>query len=539
MRTLSTALLPAAAAAVALRRGSPLVDPRTGLEEAGWDDDDIVLDEHKWWRLPRQAYKPGDPRPYPPTDDYHSEGVRNASKVAVLIASLDETKVIATLKTMFERAQVPSRVYAGVVQQNSERTRDALEGLCEELGTPLELKEQFRGRVDLNRRQKDEDAWGHSRYTPESFAACGPASRVRMYRMTMQEAKGPAYARGRQPILLGDGGELEDFCMQIDIDTVFTPGWDDKAMRQWTEMDNEYVVLSAVDSEDPMVTSQYVLPRPGNTASSWVQEAAERGSVPVIVPGNGHDGSCHTRWRSAFRDRLELVVQSSTHPVESDNELAEPPRLRLHVSSIGGVGTTSMMHELNRLNPPIATNHHSDLDRIKHIPFGDKIRKSAPDKILYIYGDPVHAVISLDRRGWFHHQAMKVRSDPWPTGLSKATGMTNLSQWLDDPGDDFLQLERHFGSFYHQCEFPVAFLLINEKTEHLDELAAFLETDKTQVARVLHEWKPERITADTHPEPSTLDYDGLKDRIAEKLKGIISKFKALPGFTTVIPGKDC
>mmetsp|Transcript_26754 Transcript_26754/g.69953 ORF Transcript_26754/g.69953 Transcript_26754/m.69953 type:complete len:476 (+) Transcript_26754:101-1528(+) len=279
MRTLSTALLPAAAAAVALRRGSPLVDPRTGLEEAGWDDDDIVLDEHKWWRLPRQAYKPGDPRPYPPTDDYHSEGVRNASKVAVLIASLDETKVIATLKTMFERAQVPSRVYAGVVQQNSERTRDALEGLCEELGTPLELKEQFRGRVDLNRRQKDEDAWGHSRYTPESFAACGPASRVRMYRMTMQEAKGPAYARGRQPILLGDGGELEDFCMQIDAHTVFTPGWDENAIKQWAATDNEYAVLSTYPTNAAELQADG---SPTNTNNHW--------EMPHICSAKGGGG---------------------------------------------------------------------------------------------------------------------------------------------------------------------------------------------------------------------------------------------------------
>ncbi|CAK0910589.1 unnamed protein product [Prorocentrum cordatum] len=516
MRAWVAALLPAVSAAVLARRGRsverrPLADPRAA--------------------------------------DDHGDDARNASKVMVLgrwMPSLPEAEIVATLRALFERAREPSRVYVGVVQQNSRGQQAALETplaarLCSALAATPDLLDEPHGSHQFQGRQKDEDGWSPSEasYTPESLAACEPASRVRMYHVATRQAKGPADDRGLQHMRLSGSEELEDFCMQIDTDTVFTPGWDDKAIRQWTEMDNEYVVLSAVDSEDPMVTGQYVLPRPGNTASSWVQEAAERGSVPVIVPGNGHDGSCHTRWRSAFRDRLELVVQSSTHPVESDNELAEPPRLRLHVSSIGGVGTTSMMHELNRLNPPIATNHHSDLDRIKHIPFGDKIRKSAPDKILYIYGDPVHAVISLDRRGWFHHQAMKVRSDPWPTGLSKATGMTNLSQWLDDPGDDFLQLERHFGSFYHQCEFPVAFLLINEKTEHLDELAAFLETDKTQVARVLHEWKPERITADTHPEPSTLDYDGLKDRIAEKLKGIISKFKALPGFTTVIPGKDC
>lgn len=245
MRAVAATLLPAAAAAMGLRwKGAPLVDPRTGLEEAEWWDEDIVLDQHHWWRLPRPTHNPSDARPYPPTNDYHSEGVRNASKVIVLIAALDERKVVATLRTMFERARLPSRVYAGVVQQNSQQTRDALEGFCDELGTPLELKEQFRGRSDLHRRQKDEDAWGHSRYTPESLAACGPANRVRMYRMTVEEAKGPAYARGRQPMLLSEGDALEDFCMQIDAHTVFTPGWDENAIMQWAATDNEYAVLS-------------------------------------------------------------------------------------------------------------------------------------------------------------------------------------------------------------------------------------------------------------------------------------------------------
>jgi len=261
--------------------------------------------------------------------------------------------------------------------------------------------------------------------------------------------------------------------------------------------------------------------------------------VPVIVPGAGRDDGCHRRWLSAFRDRLELVVQSSALPV--DNELVEPPRLRLHVSSIGGVGTTGIMRELMRLQPPIATNHRGDVDKVKHIPFGDRIRQRAPDKILYIYGDPVKAVISLDKRGWLRNQAFKVRSDKWPK--NESADKNNLSAWLNDPGGDFLQIERHFGSFYHQCEFPVAFLFINEKTEHLDELADFLETNKSEVSRVLQPWKAARMAMDSYelvePDSSTFDYDGVRDQIADKLKGAISKFKALPGFKTVIPGKDC
>lgn len=62
--------------------------------------------------------------------------------------------------------------------------------------------------------------------------------------MTRQEAKGPAYARARRPLLLSAGHALEDFCFQIDAHTVFAPGWDDDILAQWADTDNEYAVLS-------------------------------------------------------------------------------------------------------------------------------------------------------------------------------------------------------------------------------------------------------------------------------------------------------
>mmetsp|Transcript_62645 Transcript_62645/g.166239 ORF Transcript_62645/g.166239 Transcript_62645/m.166239 type:complete len:400 (-) Transcript_62645:94-1293(-) len=131
-----------------------------------------------------------------------------------------------------------------LVLQNRHGWPDALEELCLKLGTPLVLRKSFSGRIGLNGRQEDEDPWGHGRYTRGSLARCPVATRVRMHRMTRQEAKGPAYARARQPLLLSAGDALEDFCFQIDAHTVFAPGWDDDILAQWADTDNEYAVLS-------------------------------------------------------------------------------------------------------------------------------------------------------------------------------------------------------------------------------------------------------------------------------------------------------
>mmetsp|Transcript_33173 Transcript_33173/g.95391 ORF Transcript_33173/g.95391 Transcript_33173/m.95391 type:complete len:541 (-) Transcript_33173:7-1629(-) len=224
-------------------------------------DKDIVLegDNTVWMKLPSPFFKPGDVRPYPPRQNYADQQVRNASRIVVLVASLRESKLVKTLVTMFNHAVLPSRVFAGIVQQNSKGDKDALEELCRELKAPLKLKEVFRGRGNLHMRQSDEDAWGHGRYTAESLAACEPAVRVRMHRMDVDEAKGPAYARSRQPQLLSGAEAQQDFCLQIDAHTLFVKGWDEHLIGEWALTQNEYAILTTypisatrTDGEEPV-----------------------------------------------------------------------------------------------------------------------------------------------------------------------------------------------------------------------------------------------------------------------------------------------
>merc|ERR1719387_111950 len=207
-----------------------------------WNAKNIIADDKGWKKIPDPFVER---HPHPPQKNYHDQALRNASSVIVLIASFSETRTPETLRTLFQHAIVPSRVFAGVVQQNYENDADALEEFCRLLGTPLELKQQFIGRNNLHVRQDDEDQWGHTRYTPSSFAACEPAARVRMFRMSAEEAAGPLYARARQPMLLSSGSGMEDFCMQIDAHTNFMKRWDEDTLNEWALTDNEYAVLTS------------------------------------------------------------------------------------------------------------------------------------------------------------------------------------------------------------------------------------------------------------------------------------------------------
>jgi len=185
----------------------------------------------------------------------------------VLIAALQETKLTETLRELFARAKIPSRVYAGVVQQNGhEFGHDALEELCTSLGTPLELKLSLQHRRGLNKRQEEDGLWGQGRYTHESLQACKPAANVRMYRMDSKEAKGPAYAMARQPLLLSQGDAMEDFCLQIDAHSVFVNHWDDKIIQQWASTENEYAILSTYPTNAQDINA---FGEPNNANNHW------------------------------------------------------------------------------------------------------------------------------------------------------------------------------------------------------------------------------------------------------------------------------
>uniref|UniRef100_A0A7S4S1C0 Uncharacterized protein n=1 Tax=Alexandrium monilatum TaxID=311494 RepID=A0A7S4S1C0_9DINO len=257
-------------------RGSRVPRGALGVE-AGWNDLNIVLDAGKWLKIPEPFLKEGGARPHPPRMNLSDVSVRSNVSIVVLVAALRETRTVHTLEDLFAKAHNPSRVFVGVVQQNSRDDEDVVEGLCKRLGTPLERRPPF---AHAHRRTPGEDDWGQKRFTPESLAACGPAARVRVYRMDAGEAAGPVYARAQQRRLLSPGKGLEDFCLQIDAHAVFAPGWDTQLLGEFAQTENEYAVLSTYPTDAATALPDGTFP---NSNGHW--EMPHICTAQILQPG--------------------------------------------------------------------------------------------------------------------------------------------------------------------------------------------------------------------------------------------------------------
>jgi len=246
----------------------------------------------------------------------------------------------------------------------------------------------------------------------------------------------------------------------------------------------------------------------------------------------------------------------------------------VHVTSVGGVGTTGFIEELRNVSARIRTNDPIDNDQVKHAPYlrlvGEvdagsvphrRFKAKLPDKMIYLHGDPARAVLSVHRRGWFIIQARKTRTDAWPHPFPR--NLFEYSKW----GDDLFQFEKHFDEFYSQCRFPIAFLRISEKTKHIAELAEFLEVDEDDVRRALVPWAgrpgvsmaqdaaglrlareggglsvvPLEYNPDSHPSNNTYADvpQEVKDSLSAKFASLRAKYDALPGFAVRGPGLTC
>lgn len=273
-----------------------------------------------------------------------------------------------------------------------------------------------------------------------------------------------------------------------------------------------------------------------------------------------HVAACIIFCLALIQETVGLLRQQADGVLASDPFVSQRTfDLNVHVASIGGSGTTAFMAELADVEPPIITNNIDDNDHIKHAPYTLLVTSrffmaQHPDVIVYLYGDPVRAIMSLDRRGYLVAQAHKTRTDQFPQIVPE-----NITDYAFNEGD-FLQVEKHFDSYYNQCDYPVAFLNIAEKTDHIEELAHFLRTNATELRRVFVPWHLRVSSARTtessreflddnyDPDeviPSVHDYrtvsSDVKFALDRKLSSLIGKLDALHGFKLLTPAmkKHC
>lgn len=195
---------------------------------------------------------------------------------------------------------------------------------------------------------------------------------------------------------------------------------------------------------------------------------------------------------------------SRTLPEEAEKCSVKEPKLL--IVSAGGIGTTTTLSEFHKI-PKLSTstNCPGDNDGLKHLPFDRLVKEHADQlksvkRILYLWGDPLHAVASLYRRGFHVMQATKTRSEPFADGtFSKKASATMTPKTIEEYAkshSDVFQMMKHIQSYLAAGNGTfspaIAFLQMERKTDHLDKLAHFLNVPRSQLKKHLTPWSTAR-----------------------------------------------
>merc|ERR1740130_2240955 len=177
-------------------------------------------------------------------------------------------------------------------------------------------------------------------------------------------------------------------------------------------------------------------------------------------------------------------------------------RPKLLIISAGGIGTTTAISEFHKI-PELEANCPSDSDGLKHLPYNRLVADHAKQltdvtRILYLWGNPMHAVASLYRRGSQVTQATKTRSEPFPDGsLSRTASERAVPRTIDAYAAskyDVFQMQKHMESYLtnrNDTSFKpgLAFLQMERKTEHFDKLAHFLGVPRLALKHHVSSWE--------------------------------------------------
>ncbi|WP_016953301.1 hypothetical protein [Anabaena sp. PCC 7108] len=145
------------------------------------------------------------------------------------------------------------------------------------------------------------------------------------------------------------------------------------------------------------------------------------------------------------------------------------------VSSFGGVGTSFFMNFFEKY---IRLNCSHNVDSIKHTdtpPLTHKLKFKA----IYIYGDPIEAVVSIFMRKYhgLHSQYMLCNYPKIQPILKNET----LESYLD-LGEDKFKMEAHFHKWFDTSRhYPILFLKYEKIWDFLPEIFDFLEIEQKHI----------------------------------------------------------
>ena len=255
---------------------------------------------------------------------------------------------------------------------------------------------------------------------------------------------------------------------------------------------------------------------------------------------------------SSVADAALVPAPESRSRTKGPKEVVCSKRPKLLIISAGGIGTTTAISEFHKI-PELEANCPSDSDGLKHLPYNRLVAdhgKQLTDvtRILYLWGNPMHAVASLYRRGYQVTQAMKTRSEPFPDGsLSKTASERAVPRTIDAYAAskyDIFQMQKHIESYLtnrNDTSFKpaLAFLQMERKTEHLDKLAHFLGVPRLALKNHMSSWETAcraeladeetRLQGDMHQRSGASNDTGSASATA--VREVVLAAEAVPSIT--------
>ena len=148
-------------------------------------------------------------------------------------------------------------------------------------------------------------------------------------------------------------------------------------------------------------------------------------------------------------------------------------RVDVRVVSFGGVGCTYIMKKLQENN--IITNSITDKDGFKHLPHKSMLNKQIEaDKTIYVYNDPIKAVLSHYRRKWHLAQHRKITN---PENYLNSDILKYFDVFQDksiDIGKEIYGVEQHFYDWYENEKHNKEFLFIDFRNDCDERVSHFI-----------------------------------------------------------------
>jgi len=187
------------------------------------------------------------------------------------------------------------------------------------------------------------------------------------------------------------------------------------------------------------------------------------------------------------------------------------------IVSAGGVGTTFLMDAIGKYK---SINQSSNSDGYKHLPI-PPISQNPNLKVVYVFGNPVMASISLFRRKY--HAVQSIKSQQYLDEGFTISEEMSLAEYASN-GEDGHYFERHLNNWETNYRvYPTLFLRYETLFEQLEALALFLDLPAEFVSNFPA--KRKRLSDKDALSPSTQEgLDAMYATLAAQMKALPDVF---------------